>query len=69
MHRYLLCGQTVTGEQAFTPAKEEHRLSTAIVVPATPPSNAPIITLSPLSVDTRTAGSHAVQVCAELQVL
>jgi len=34
----------------------------ATVVPATPPSNTPIITLSPLCVDTRTAGSHAVQV-------
>lgn len=57
----------MTGEQAFTPAKEDHRLSTAslpgaTVVPATPPTSTPIITLSPLSVDTRTAGSQAVQV-------
>lgn len=64
--RYLLCGQTVTGEQAFTPAKENHlssaSLSGATMISATPPSNKRTITLSPLSEDTRTAGSHAVQV-------
>ncbi|XP_060555692.1 ubiquitin carboxyl-terminal hydrolase 24-like isoform X1 [Ruditapes philippinarum] len=64
--RYLLCGQTVTGDLAFTPAKEDNRLSSAgsagaTVVPVTPPVGTPVITLSPLTVDTRTAGSHAVQ--------
>ncbi|KAH3849063.1 hypothetical protein DPMN_091452 [Dreissena polymorpha] len=65
--RYLLCGQTVTGDLAFTPAKEDHRLSSvgsatgATVVPATPPtSGTPTIVFPPL--DTRTAGSQAVQV-------
>ncbi|XP_052274227.1 ubiquitin carboxyl-terminal hydrolase 24-like isoform X2 [Dreissena polymorpha] len=64
--RYLLCGQTVTGDLAFTPAKEDHRLSSvgsatgATVVPATPPtSGTPTIVFPPL--DTRTAGSQAVQ--------
>lgn len=32
------------------------------MISATPPSNKRTITLSPLSEDTRTAGSHAVQV-------
>ncbi|KAL4237153.1 Ubiquitin carboxyl-terminal hydrolase 24 [Mactra antiquata] len=65
--RYLLCGQTVTGDLAFTPVKDDFRVSVtgsamATAVPATPPpGSTPIITLSPLTVDTRTAGSHAVQ--------
>jgi hypothetical protein len=72
--RYLLCGQTVTGDLAFTPAKEDNRLSSAgsagaTVVPATPPVGTPVITLSPLTVDTRTAGSHAVQVSQILYYL
>ncbi|XP_052775472.1 ubiquitin carboxyl-terminal hydrolase 24-like isoform X3 [Mya arenaria] len=64
--RYLLCGQTVTGELAFTPAREDLRPSSvgsagggAMVVPATPPPGTPTILLH--SLETRTAGSHAVQ--------
>lgn len=57
----------MTGDLAFTPAKEDKKLTNigsagATVVPATPPVGTPVITLSPLTVDTRTAGSHAVQV-------
>lgn len=66
--RYLLCGQTVTGDLAFTPVKDDMKLpvtgsAMATVVPATPPpGSTPIITYTPLTVETRTAGSHAVQV-------
>ena len=66
--RFLLCGQTVTGDQTFTPVKESSRPSSihsvggATVVAATPPSNNPVITVSGVSMETRTAGSHAVQV-------
>ena len=68
--RYLLCGQTVTGDMAFTPVKEKTRpsfsttptMSGATVVAATPPTNNPVIMVSAVNMETRTAGSHAVQV-------
>jgi len=67
--RYLLCGQTATGELAFTPARDDHRVSSlgstgAMVVPATPPPGTSVPTLA-LVLETRTAGSQAVQVSSK----